>query len=113
MVGEVFISYSRADYAYTVRLAEHIHRHGLVVNFDSSIERDDAWQRWIESAIGQCGAFILLMSPASERSEWVLREINRARDMGRPILPILLAGRPIFPLMSWTMKTRMGRQCHP
>ena len=40
----------------------------------------------------------MVMTPDAEHSEWVEREISRAEEMGKPILPLLLKGRPFFGL---------------
>jgi hypothetical protein len=89
--GLVFISYDYVDEVYVRRLTRHLRAGGVEVwsgNHDNYDERAHAAQ--------SCAAFVPVMTPESERSDWVQNEITRAQESHRAILPLLLAGRP-FP----------------
>jgi tetratricopeptide (TPR) repeat protein len=43
--------------------------------------------------VNTCAALVVVMSPSSEGSRWVRLEVGRALFQGRPVHPILLAGR--------------------
>jgi hypothetical protein len=50
------------------------------------------------------------MSPVADESVWVEREIRRAEILGKPILPILLAGEPFFRLADMQYEDVTGGQ---
>jgi hypothetical protein len=97
MPGYAFISYSRVDGDFVRSLALDLERRGISTWYDYEIEVGDQFARRIEKAIDQCAAFILILSPASEKSTWVRVELARAKRLGKPILPMLL--RPTAPLL--------------
>ncbi len=98
MTGHVFISYSRTDKPYVERLIAHLGAAGIPVWVDHRIDHGDRWASVIEAQINTCGAFVPVMTPESAASEWVEREVHFAQQLGKPILPLLLAGRPFFRL---------------
>jgi hypothetical protein len=53
---------------------------------------------WEVSEIDGCAAFVVVMTPDSDDSTWVDRELNRAEARHKPVLPLLLAGDVFFRL---------------
>lgn len=98
MAYQVFISYSHEDADYANSVEEAIRREGVDVWLDNRLLAGTRWDRIVESKIDTCSAFVILMSPASEKSEWVNREIARAQQLKKPIFPLLLSGQPFFRL---------------
>lgn len=97
--GHVFISYShRADSGYVGRLAAHFAAAGVEAWYDKEIVHGDRWTRAIREKIDTCSVFVVVMTPDAEQSEWVDIEISQARQMNRPILPLLLEGHRFFTL---------------
>jgi hypothetical protein len=97
--GHVFISYSRSDQDYVDRLFAHLERAGLNPWIDrSGIDYGTRWKHVVRDAVDGCSAFVVVMTPDAEDSEWVDRELQRAQDDGKPILPLLLRGRKFFSL---------------
>jgi hypothetical protein len=92
-MAHIFISYSRKDQAYARKLAESIRQHGFDVWIDDRIDYGNRWWRTIVQAIEECVAFVVVMSPPAEQSEWVEREILVAQREVKPIFPLLLSGR--------------------
>jgi hypothetical protein len=92
MAKHVFISYAREDQAYTRELADHLRERGFSVWMDDRIDFGDRWWPTIVQNLRACGAFVVVMTPESERSEWVHREVLLALDERKPILPLLLRG---------------------
>lgn len=88
----VFVSYSRKDRDYALRLTEHLRNSGFEVWIDTRIEYGDTWFNEIEGAIKDCAAFVLLMSADSYQSEWVQKEILIALRHKKAIFPLLLDG---------------------
>lgn len=91
--GHIFISYSRRDQDYARKLADHVRQNDFNAWIDDRIDYGDLWFKEIEKAIKVCGAFVVVMSPDSEESEWVLREILIAKREKKPIFPLLLKGQ--------------------
>lgn len=98
MGNHVFVSYSRQDQTYARKLADDLRRHSVDVWIDDRIDYGDRWWRTIVQAIRASAAFVVVMTPDSEESEWVEREVMLAMDEEKPIFPLLLRGKgfPIF-----------------
>jgi len=92
-MSHVFISYSRKNQQYARKLAEDIRKHGFDVWIDDHIDYGDRWWRTIVKAIEDSAAFVIIMSPDAEESEWVERELLLAQRSQKPIFPLLLEGR--------------------
>ena len=92
-MSHIFISYSRRNQTYARALAEDLREHGFDVWIDDRIDIGDRWFAVIVRAIETCGAVVVVMSPDSEKSEWVQREILIAQRDHKPLFPILLEGR--------------------
>ena len=93
-MSHVFISYSREeDQPYARKLADELRKQDIEVWLDDNVDYGARWWRTIVKQVRTCAAFIVLMTPESEESEWVEREILLAEDEGKPILPLLLRGK--------------------
>jgi hypothetical protein len=107
--GHVFISYSHgADAGYVRRLASYLRDAGLTVWFDHEIVSGDRWARVIRERIDSCAAFIVVMTPQADASRWVGREIAHAETLNKPVLPLLLEGRPFFSLSDVQYESVVG-----
>ncbi len=89
----IFISYSHHDSDYVQRLAASIEANGLEAWIDERIDYGANWPRVIQEQIDRCGAFVVVMTPHAFASDWVQNELAYAREQGKPIFPLLLAGR--------------------
>jgi WD40 repeat protein len=100
VTGHVFISYrhEEPDQSYVERLAAFLTGAEVAVWFDREIVSGDRWHALIQQKINDCGAFIVVMTPAADASPWVNREIAEAEQAGKPIYPLLLLGRAFFRL---------------
>jgi hypothetical protein len=97
VAGHVLVSYSRDDQVYARRLVGHLRAGGVDVQLeDDDPGRGDHWDDLVAQQIDACAVLLPIMTPESDRSERVQHGIGRAQDSGRPIMPVLLAGRP-FP----------------
>lgn len=96
--SHVFISYSRRDMDYAKRLKQHLKDNGLPVWLDDEIEHGDQWFNEIHDAVKGCGAFLVIMTPESEKSEWVHKEVLLAKRYKKLIFPLLLNGAE-FPIL--------------
>jgi serine/threonine-protein kinase len=99
--GHVFISYSRAQKEYARRIADWLTGAGFDVWIDDQIDYGDDWWRTIVHAIETCGAFLVIMSPEAEASDWVQREVGNALKFKKPLYPLLYTGEN-WSLFVWT-----------
>jgi hypothetical protein len=99
-LSHVFISHANEDSEYALQLAEHSEKWGFSVWIDiNEINTGDRWMTKIEESISACSALIVIMTPEAKKSEYVEAEILLAKELGKPILPILLRGEA-FPILS-------------
>ena len=98
VTAHVFISYSSEDRSYVEDLASFLHDAGVPVWYDHSLVGGENWSLNIQSAIRNCAAFIVVMTPSSEGSRWVTRELNYAERNGKPVIPLLHSGEAFFRL---------------
>lgn len=90
MEKDIFISYSRRDQEFVTRLAGDLNLQVAGVWFDqSTIQVGQKWHDEIIDGIRECRAFILVLSPDAAESRYVREEVNKALELGKPIIPIL------------------------
>lgn len=89
----VFLSYAREDLAIARTVGSSLEDAGLSVAMDvTSIAPGDTWQDRLDQLLLGSAKIVFLASPASVRSEACAAEISTALELGKPILPVLLAG---------------------
>lgn len=97
---KVFISYSRRDSEFCVKLAESLRRHGCFepVYDRSSIDHEDPdlrlsaqddWWKQLKSMIAACDVMVFVVTPASAASNVCDDEIAHARSLGKRIVAVL------------------------
>jgi len=106
-MNHIFISYSRDNKLYARALANELLRRGFDLWIDDSIDYGEEWWQVIVKAIRECGAFLIIMTPESDESRWVQREVMLADHLPKPIFPLLLDG-DLINSKTWTMF--LGRQ---
>lgn len=85
-----FISYSRADSDFAVRLAKDLKAAGHEIWLDQlDIPTGARWDDELEKALRTCTTFLILLSPESIKSQNVKDEIGYAIDTGKHILPLM------------------------
>jgi Tol biopolymer transport system component len=89
-----FISYSRDDATQQRRIIAELRARGVNVwvDIENLIPGSPAWEREIERAIRGASGMIVLLSPDSNNSEWVRREISFAEHNAKRIFPVLIFG---------------------
>lgn len=92
MACDIFISYSREDRSYIQKLADKLDKEGFTVFVDDRIGVGDSWWKTIDRAIRSSKALVVVMTPDSQDSSWVEKEIMLAQKIGKPIYPLLLKG---------------------
>jgi|GEM_PF-1223040 len=92
-MSHIFISYSTRNATYANKLADKLRNEGFDVWIDNTkLRSSEDWWRSIVLAIWDCAAFIVILSPESDKSKWVQREITLADQRNKPTFPMLLDG---------------------
>lgn len=97
-MAHLFISYSRKDLDYASQLVETLRQHQLEAWMDREIPSGARWQEVLLDKIETCSAMVVVVSPRSARSFWVMRELSYAHEFKKPIFPILMEGAAWPPL---------------
>lgn len=88
---QTFISYSRVNQQFALRLACELKSAGFSIWMDQfDIPTGARWDDEIEKALRECQIFLIIMTPASIASANAKDEIGYAIDHGKHILPVLL-----------------------
>jgi hypothetical protein len=77
-VADVFISYSKSRQKETVDLAADLKSGGFTVWWDSNIAPGEIFRDVINAELAQARAVIVIWTPASVKSNWVISEVTRA-----------------------------------
>jgi TIR domain-containing protein/WD40 domain-containing protein len=81
-VADVFISYSKSRRAETVELATDLEARGFTVWWDKEITPGETFRKAIRDELDKAGAVIVIWTPQSAQSNWVISEVNRAHKRG-------------------------------
>ncbi len=92
-MSHIFISFSRNDGDYANKLAEDIRKHGFDVWIDEIKASAEPWTKTIAEGVKDCSALVVVMTPDSEKSQWVEAQLILGQRYNKPILPILLTGQ--------------------
>jgi hypothetical protein len=91
MADTFFVSYSRRDQEFVLRLAGDLRAAGSQIWVDQiDIRPGDHWDRAVEAAVRDCVGMLLILSPSSVASENVMDEVAVALDAGKTIIPVLI-----------------------
>lgn len=86
-----FLSYSRVDQDFALKLAQELRSSGFHVWLDQlDIPKGARWDDEVEKALKNCDIFTVILTPASSQSHNVKDEIGYALDSHKRILPVLL-----------------------
>lgn len=94
---KVFVSYRRADSAAADAVLARLEAEGYGVWLDrSDIEGGKRWRIAIEQALQDCDAVVFMISQAALQSDEVYKELVRALELGKPIVPLRLDEAPLY-----------------
>ncbi len=89
--GQIFFSYSRADAAFALKLAEDLKKAGVDIWIDQiDIKPSEPWDEEIEKALQESYCMLVILSKTSVVSDNVLNEINYALESKKHVLPIVI-----------------------
>ena len=85
-----FISYSRADSEFALRLARDLKAAGARVWLDQiDIVPGASWDNAVETALMAAEYMLLILSPSSAKSDNVRDEVSYALENGKTVIPVL------------------------
>lgn len=96
----VFLSYSRKDQPFVVRLSESLEGRGYFVDYDQGADADkieggiapaDAWWERLKANIAAADVVIFAVSPAAIVSRVCDDEIGEAQRLGKRLIPFLVS----------------------
>ena len=90
----IFLSYSRKDKEFVMRLHHDLTQQGFKVwidQYELELGTPD-WEIEIVQAINHSGCVVAVMTPDAANSKWVARELAKSDDLDRTIFPILARG---------------------
>lgn len=89
MDEKVFISYSRKDTDWADRIKATLESNGVSCWMDrAGIKAGERYTKEIINAIKRCDVFLLVLSPNAEQSEWVPKELGKAIQYHKYIIPV-------------------------
>lgn len=91
MNRNMFLSYSRTDRDELPRLLKGLERLHHRVWMDDQLEGGQQWWDEVLRQLRACDALLVGVSPAMLESEACLSELAYAQDLGKPVLPVMLA----------------------
>ena len=102
-MGILFISHSSADNEAAIRVRSWLHEHGwsqvfLDLDPTSGIAPGQLWQQELKAAGERCAGVLILLSPNWAASRWCQTEFLVADQLGKTILPVLIAPTPFAEL---------------
>lgn len=92
MDSRIFVSYSTKDSDIAFKIVDFLEQHGYTCwiaprNIDTGFDYSDV----INNAIEHCRAFVLLFSDASEKSQFVKKEVSIAVSFNKHIIPFRIS----------------------
>jgi hypothetical protein len=94
--NHVFLSYSRRDTEMMQRIRDSLRESGFRVWTDERlVAGTPSWKGEIEKGIAGAGCIVVVLSPDAKKSEWVERELDYGRTLGKQIFPVIAKGDKI------------------
>jgi hypothetical protein len=92
-----FISHATADDSYVAEMESFLRAMGFddVFNDVSAIRPDEQFWSAIERGITESEALVVVITAASNASDWVNREVTFARSLGRKVIPVWIEDCPV------------------
>ncbi len=87
----IFISYNRKAEAIAKNLVDDLEALNNIVWFDQDLSGGQVWWNRILKTVRDCDIFVFVLNPESLNSTACKREYGYAVDLGKPILPVLVA----------------------
>ena len=101
---QIFISYSSKDADFVSRLASSLEHAGISAWVDrKAIRGGDRWMDVLANAMVGSSAVVLVISPDSVKSPWVMKEISFAARRGMQVIPVIYRNTEIPALFDFSI----------
>lgn len=104
MAEHIFISYSKKDSNFAIKLADDLVSAGHKVWIDRSLQVGEDWADTIEDNLAKASGVIVVLSSNSIASDWVQHEGSIAYGQKKPMYPLLISELPVEDLPIWAGK---------
>lgn len=92
----IFISHSSKDNDAVAEVVDDLQAQGIHVWVDfDRLESGTQWLNTIQDAIDECAGFLVILSKASRRADWVMRECLYAMQLRKPLFIALIDDVPL------------------
>lgn len=93
----IFVSYSRTDISTTQELAGLLRKAYDEVWYDDRLTAGDDWWAEIVEQIESCEIFLFLASQEALASEFCQKELSKAQELEKHIIPVVIRNNTILP----------------
>ena len=103
---DLFFSYSTKDQEPALDLVNHVESHGVRCWIaPRDIATSTSWAGAIIEGLDECHVFLLFLTENSNKSNQVLREVERAVDKGMTIIPVIFDDVAMSPDLQYFLST--------
>ena len=104
----IFLSYTTADKVQAHKLRGLLsQRPGLRIFTADTLSAGEDWVPKLRDELSQCDIFMVLLSPDSVDSDWILQELGAAWALNKPVIPIV-THRDMFSKIPLTLREVMS-----
>lgn len=89
-MADIFLSYASEDRDRVAPIANFLKNHGWTVFWDVEIPPGQTWRNFISNELSSAQCAIVIWSRHSVNKDWVLEEVEEAKNQGKKILPLRL-----------------------
>lgn len=106
-MADVFISYSSEDKERTEQLVAELEKNGISCWIDrNNIATGSYFGEEVPEAILDCPIFMLLLSENSQKSKYVLMELDWATSHDKDIIPVVISDCEIVPKFGFLLQNK-------
>jgi hypothetical protein len=105
----IFISYSKRDLDYALDVEVYLHQQHLNTWLFDVTYSNGRWWDEIVTAIHHASIVLAILTPESQTSRWVRREIDLAIHWEKPLYALLLEGQLYLPIETFLENTSQSR----
>jgi hypothetical protein len=86
----VFLSYAAPDKPYADKVRGLLSRKANLRIFSTeSLSAGEDWASRLKDELSRCELFVVVLSPTSVESNWILHELGAAWGLNKPIMPVV------------------------
>jgi signal transduction histidine kinase len=101
---DIFISYSKKDSTFAIKLANDLQSSGHKIWIDRSLKVGEIWEQTIEKKLEEAKNVIVILSNNAVASRWVQHEGSIAYGLKKNMFPVLIEDVPSENLPLWANK---------